>query len=162
MGHMHRQRTGVQSTRVTRSHNNKQTQHNDNEDYSPPHDNKAETTIFCNTIFADSRPGMVYSGQTGRFPVMSYRGHQYIFVMYVYDANAILLRPLKSREGAALLEACTSCYDYLQNRKSTPKMHVLDNECSKQLKQFIHKHGDTTIQLTETDNHSVNVSERAI
>ena len=93
---------------------------------------------------------------------MSYKGHQYIFVMYVYDANAILLRPLKTREGSALLEACISCYNYLQQRKLTPKLHVVDNECSQQLKHFIEQNQQTTIQFTEADNHSINAAERAI
>ena len=41
-------------------------------------------------------------------------------------------------------------------------MHVLDNECSQQLKQYIQQNRNTTIQLTEADNHSVNAAERAI
>ena len=31
----------------------------------------------------------IYSDQTGRFPVISSKGHQYIFVLYNYNGNSI-------------------------------------------------------------------------
>ena len=47
---------------------------------------------------------LLASDLTGRFPVMSSRGHNYIFVAYHYDANYIAVRPLKSRSAS---ELCT-------------------------------------------------------
>ena len=40
--------------------------------------------------------GRVYTDQTGRFPVTSSSGHKYICILYAYDANAILTKPIKS------------------------------------------------------------------
>jgi hypothetical protein len=41
-----------------------------------------------------------YSDQTGRFPHLSSRGHQYIMILYDYDTNLILSLPLKHRRAA--------------------------------------------------------------
>ena len=43
----------------------------------------------------------------------------------------------------------------------TPKLHVMDNECSKILSKFIESNG-TKIQLVEPHQHRVNAAERAI
>ena len=45
---------------------------------------------------------LLASDLTGRFPVMSSRGHNYIFVAYHYDTNYIAVRPLKNRSAAEL------------------------------------------------------------
>ena len=47
--------------------------------------------IFCYAVLADENEGTIYSDQTGRFPVRSYSGKNYIFVAYIYSKNAILL-----------------------------------------------------------------------
>jgi hypothetical protein len=40
--------------------------------------------------------GQIYSDQTGRFPVTSSRGNQYIMIVYDYDSTAILAEPIKN------------------------------------------------------------------
>ena len=50
--------------------------------------------MFCFATLADDIEGVLYSDQTGRFPVMLYAGMRYIFIAYVYDENASLMRPL--------------------------------------------------------------------
>ena len=47
----------------------------------------------------------IYTDQTGKFPITYSRGNKYILIMYVYDDNAILSAPLKSRSGSHILEA---------------------------------------------------------
>ena len=44
----------------------------------------------------------------GRFPVRSLQGNQYILLTYVYNANAILVQPMKSREISAMLDVFKS------------------------------------------------------
>ena len=51
-------------------------------------------------------------------------------------------------------------YAYLEERNLKPKMHVLDNECSRAIKTFIRKEG-TDIQLVEPYNHRVDAAETA-
>ena len=86
---------------------------------------------------------------------------QCIFVCYVYEANAILVRPMKSREATCHVEAYTEIYQYLEQRGFKPKLNVLDNECSKLVQNYI-KSENVKIQLVEPSNHRVNAAKRAI
>ena len=52
--------------------------------------------FFC-AVIGDTHKDTIYSDLTGRFPIQSYEGMNYIFVAYVYKLNAILLRSMKSR-----------------------------------------------------------------
>jgi hypothetical protein len=47
--------------------------------------------------------GQIFSDQTGRFPVTSSKGNQYIMVVYDYGSNHILAEPLKSRSEHELV-----------------------------------------------------------
>ena len=47
----------------------------------------------------------------------------YIFVAYVYTLHAILLRPMKPREDASMVEAFTSTYTELETAGHKPKLH---------------------------------------
>ena len=46
---------------------------------------------------------------TGRFPHTSSRGNTYIFLMYDYDTNAILLEPIKNRQAKTITTAYENC-----------------------------------------------------
>ena len=46
-----------------------------------------------------------YSDLTGKFPIQSSRGNNYILVAYHPDANAILVTPLKNRSATCIVEA---------------------------------------------------------
>jgi len=52
-------------------------------------------------------------------------------------------------------------YGYLTQRNFKPSLHVMDNECSKLVKDFV-KAQNTKIQFVEPDIHRVNAAERAI
>jgi hypothetical protein len=41
--------------------------------------------------------GQVSTNLTGRFPITSSQGHKYLYVLYDYDSNAILIEPIKSK-----------------------------------------------------------------
>jgi hypothetical protein len=57
--------------------------------------------IYAATIDA----GQIYTDQTGRFTVVSSKGNKYIMVLYDYDSNAILAKPIKDRTSPELLKA---------------------------------------------------------
>ena len=50
--------------------------------------------VFANIINPRQR---IATGLTGRFPVTSNRGNTYLFIIYEYDSNIILVRPIKNR-----------------------------------------------------------------
>ena len=52
-----------------------------------------------------------YSDLTGKLPVQSYRGNNYILVAYHYDANNILTTPLKNRTGPCILSVITQIHE---------------------------------------------------
>lgn len=68
---------------------------------------------------------------------------------------------MKNREKETIIEKFEEIYKYLIAQKFAPKLHVMDNECSKFLTEFI-ENGGTKIQLVEPHQHRVNAAERAI
>jgi hypothetical protein len=50
--------------------------------------------VFCFAALADAITGTMYTNITGAFPVWSFKSRQYIFVAYVYDLNAIIVRAM--------------------------------------------------------------------
>ena len=42
---------------------------------------------------------LIYTDQNGKFPVRSSKGFQYLTIMYIIDANAIIAEPLKSKNS---------------------------------------------------------------
>ena len=62
-----------------------------------------EDTMFCYAVLADNNKHTIYSNLPGRFPVQSFGGRNYIFVAYIYNMNAILLRCMKSRSNACMM-----------------------------------------------------------
>ena len=48
---------------------------------------------------------------TGRFPYRSSRGNEYVLVVYHYDANAILVEPVKNREAKTIIDAWITLND---------------------------------------------------
>ena len=109
----------------------------------------------------DEISNKIYTDQTGRFPHKSSQGNQYIMVVYVYEANAILAEPLKNRSGATLLATYEKIYNQLQDSGFHPKLHILDNEASGDFKSFL-KQKNVQYQLVPPHTHRRNAAERAI
>ena len=68
---------------------------------------------------------------------------------------------MKSREDASMVEAFNSVYTKLETAGHKPKIHVLENECSRAVQKFLIKKG-TVRQNVETHNHRVNAAEPAV
>ena len=52
-------------------------------------------------------------------------------------------------------------YEYLQIHKMPPSLHILDNECAKDMKEFIQKQ-TTQIQFFDLNQHCFKAAERTI
>jgi hypothetical protein len=50
--------------------------------------------VYAATIDA----GQIYTGQTGRFPVVSSKGNKYIMILYDYDSNASWHNPSNTEQ----------------------------------------------------------------
>jgi hypothetical protein len=82
--------------------------------------------IYAATIDA----GQIYTDQTGRYPIVSSKGNKYIMVLYEYDRNAILAKPIKDRTAPELLKAFQFMEQEPVVRGLKPKLMKLDNEAS--------------------------------
>ena len=113
-------------------------------------------------IVFDATKKMMYSDQTGKFPITSARGNKYIMVAVELDGNYIDGEPLQSRSAKALTKAYQAIF---QRWKATgvicPNWHILDNEAPAELKQAI-RENKCRVELTPADQHRRNAAERAI
>ena len=71
------------------------------------------------------------------------------------------MRPTKGRSDESMVKTFTDIYAHLKTKNLQPKLHVLDNECSKAVQTFIKSNG-TDIHIVEPYNHSVNTVEHAV
>ena len=117
--------------------------------------------VVLKTMDLHEPTGRVATDQTGRFPVKSSRGNQYLMVAYVHDANAILAVPVKNRSKQSLIDAYTTIYKKLTNSGLTPQLHISDNECSSAFKRFLTAR-NIKLQLVPPYDHRTNPAERAI
>jgi hypothetical protein len=101
--------------------------------------NKATHNLFA-LLLPTSDLCKSYSGQNGRFPIQSWRGYQYVFNLYEYDSNAILSKPLKTRQAMDITTAWTKLHNKLLDNGFSPTLRILDNECSHVMKQAFAKH----------------------
>ena len=56
---------------------------------------------------------------------------------YVYDSNNILVEPMKSRTGFAINNYYQEIRQLLSKQGLQPKLHILDNECSQVLRDYM-------------------------
>jgi hypothetical protein len=57
---------------------------------------------------ANLTTGTMYTDLPGAFPFRSFRSMQYIFVAYIYDLNAILVRAMPSKNDDTMIAAFTA------------------------------------------------------
>lgn len=58
---------------------------------------------------------------------------KYIFILYDYGSNVILLRPIKSNKVSAIIATYDSIYSELFDANIVPILQYIDNEISKEL-----------------------------
>ena len=68
---------------------------------------------YANVIYLRKK-GTIYTDPTGRFPTTSSRVMNYILIVYVYNCNAILARPMKNRLSKEKIKVYKEIYRYLE------------------------------------------------
>lgn len=131
----------------------------DEEDFIPKRRDKTNE-IFASYLAADTE-GTIYSDLTGKFPVTSVQGNKYVLVVYHYDSNSIIVRPLKNRNDNETLNVYSEIYEELTAKGLQPKLHILNNKASRVLKKQIIK-SKASYQLVEPHNHRVLAAECCI
>jgi hypothetical protein len=82
-------------------------------------------------------------------------------VLYDFDSNAILSKPLETRQASELTTAWTKLHGKLQSNGFAPELHILDDECSNELKKAFKKY-NVAFQRVPPHSHQRNAAERAI
>ena len=91
-GHLKQEQANLQSTKPPSE-----------SDMSPPQEVKTHNTFAVIEDFHSA--SKAYTDLTGRFPFQSSRGNNYLFILYDYDANAILAEPIKNRNASTIVAA---------------------------------------------------------
>ena len=91
---MHHERKNLRSTSKLDLHEIEHVRH-------PKQDSNAACKQFFSLRFwpIQSKVRCIQTRQE-KFPVRLHKGNQYIFVAYIYDANAILIRTMPNQEAA--------------------------------------------------------------
>ena len=71
------------------------------------------------------------------------------------------MKPMKGMDDGSMIAVFEEIYEELEIRNCKPKLHVLDNQCSKAVKTYIQKE-QVEIQLFEPYNHCVNADKPAV
>ena len=117
-------------------------------------------TIYATILDPSAPTGRTYSNLTGRFPVQSNRGANYILVVYEYDSNTIIVCPLCNRTAPEIKRVFQSVIHYLNARGPRPHLHTLDNEASSILRDYL-RSKEVEYQLVPPHIHQRNASKRA-
>ena len=121
---------------------------------------KAQQTVYSKVFdLHNDLERKMYTDQTGRFPVKSFCGIQYIMVLFEVDSNAIISESMRNRTSGEMISAYKTLVARLKKRGFNPKIHLLDNECSQEYKDTINTNG-MEYQLVPHNNHRQNITEK--
>jgi len=143
-------------TKVTRQINDEEESEETTKLTRPPIKQKEAIIRIYN--LSDETERLMYTDQTGRFPQKSSRGNQYIMVLIKIDSNTILVEAMKNRTTGEMIRAYQVLVNRLCSAGVTPKMHILDNECSAEFKERI-KSNNMQYQLIPPHDHRRNIAE---
>jgi hypothetical protein len=150
MGHLDQQRKNLRSTKPWKRPN--QADNTEAINDTNPAQEQASNDGFVNVLEMTDPQEESYSDLTGRFPVHSIEGNLYVLALYLYDTNAILVEPLKSRSETDQLKAYKRIFQRIPAHLK-PRIHMMDNEASKGLKDFLCKHNNMQYQLVPPHIH---------
>jgi hypothetical protein len=117
--------------------------------------------MFCFVALANLNTGTMYMDLPGAFPIRSFKSMQYIFVVYIYDLNAMLVCAMPSKNDAAIITAFTNILATRAAHGYKPTLNITDNKCSKMVEAHI-KSNKMDIHLVPPHNHHLNAAQRAI
>jgi hypothetical protein len=124
----------------------------------PTHEACQAQDKFCFAALADAMTSIMYMDLTGAFPVRSFKNMIYIFIAYIYELYAIIVRPMALRTDATIIAAFTKVFAILRARNYQPALNLMDNECTKAVEKLIPANR-MMIQLVPPHNYCVNIAD---
>ena len=86
-----------------------------------------KTHVLCAKITPFNLKRKRFSDITGAFPHKSSRVNFYFMVMYDYDSNAILAKPIKNKQAATIRIDFINIRKILKAIVSDPKVYIMEN-----------------------------------
>ena len=102
-----------------------------------------------------------YRDLTGQFPFKYTTGNRYIYVMYNYESNAILVQAIPNRQAHTIANAWENLTKRLNMNGHQYSNFLLDNEILVELKNAFKKY-NTKYECVPPKIHRRNVAKRAI
>jgi hypothetical protein len=116
-------------------------------------------TLASSQVRTVHRSKWTASDLTGRFPVPSYKGHEYLLI--TLHLGYIHYLPIKTRSASSYISAFKKIFAFF-TAKSFPIAHlILDNESSTSLTTFLQSQ-HVSFQHVPPNQHRTNPAERAI
>ena len=100
---------------------------------------------------------ILYTYDTGRFPIRARSGNQYVMVAY-HSSNVILVEPFSSRKYKNRLADYNAIMQRLKEKYHLVELHILDNEFSKEYQATIRNRWKVQFQLVPPDIHRRNAA----
>ena len=159
IGHLDRNRQGQRSTHPQPTHPLPtmpfDSSELDTDVSSPPPDDWTQA-VFTQLVNLCDRN---HSDSTGRFPVVSSQGNQYILVS-VFN-NYVHVEPMASRSADSYVKAYKATFAFFRHLKHHIAVQRLDNETSSQLEDFFRTE-NVAVEYAPAQNHRTVRAERAI
>jgi hypothetical protein len=142
----------------------------DSEDSIPIHvphvnviesDDNSNGNVFVFVAFADKQNGTLYFDLTGTFLFMSLEGNVCFLVVYHYETNAIMVVPIANFTNDTVLKAYRQQFKLLKSKGHKIRLNVMDNQACTVVKKYLTMK-ECKNMLVESNNHRVNMAERAI
>ena len=103
------------------------------DNFPPSPEPNIKTNDVAYILVSREEISTAYTDLTGRFPVRSSQGNQYILIGYHYDANCIYGHAIKDRAASTLTTAWQTLHDMFSKAAVAPNTYVMDNEISNDL-----------------------------
>ena len=108
----------------------------DEEEETPEKPGKNHKDIFVHvTDLQDELRARIYTDQTGKFPVRSSKGNQYLMIMFKMDSDLIPMEPIRDRPAGEMTKTYQKMVNRLKECGIYPKHQVLDKKFEKRTKQ---------------------------
>ena len=157
-GHLMQTRQGLRSTQP-KGYDREKFNKKPVDESSPMYFDTTENTKEEFHIRTFSRKDAAFADATGRYPVISIEGFEYLLI-FVYK-NYIHVEPLTDRSAASYVKAYTAGFTFFANRGHTIRDVVLDNETSAAL-EVLFREKNIKFQYVPPGNKRSNRAERAI
>jgi hypothetical protein len=105
--------------------------------------------------------GIVYHNLTGSFTFISFNGSVCFFVLYRYESNAILAKPITGLDNMSIFTAYKMYFEEPTAKRFQPQLNIMDNQATKHIKKFLTEN-ECKLQVLEPHNHHVNAAKRTI